>query len=58
MLFYLLPVGEVIICLWMVLEISVLYVRGICQRNLLKKDACKPQIVFILQNKPKLRTAH
>lgn len=34
----LLPVGDVIRCLWMVLELSVLYVRGICQRKLYKKE--------------------
>lgn len=34
----------------------------VCQRNMpqeaIKKDACEPQILFILHNKPKLRTAH
>ncbi len=33
----LLPVCVVIRCLWMVLEPSVLYVTGICQRKLYKK---------------------
>lgn len=40
MLFHLLPVGEVIRCLWMLLEVSVLYVRGICQRKLFKQIVC------------------
>lgn len=33
-----LPLCVVIRCLWMVLEVSVLYVRGICQRYLYKKQ--------------------
>lgn len=39
------PVCVVIRCLWMLLEASVLYVRGICQRKL-----CKKKVIFKCKN--------